>query len=109
MSTQVTNWTYSNEQARVDINVTITFDSDARRAQEVMLAAAKAHSRCLKKPEPVCHLLELNDLGQKLTLSFWIPDVKEGRLAPQSDVLLAIVDGFRRADIALAARAGVPA
>ena len=104
MSTQVTNWTLTNEQARVDINVTIGFESDGRRARELMLAAAIAHPRCLKHPKPTCHLQNFTEFGQHFLLSFWIPDVKEGRLAPQSDVLFSIHDAFKQARITLVDR-----
>jgi len=104
ITTQVTNWTYTTDNARVELNVNITFDSDGKRAREIMLEAARAHPRCLKKPEPQCFLKQFTDYGQHFLLNFWIPDVKEGRNAPNSDVLFAISERFRAEGIRLVER-----
>lgn len=95
VSQRVTNWTYSNEHARIDVRVVIAYASDAVRAQALMLEAAKTHPLCLKTPEPLCWLREFGDKGLVFLLTFWIPDVKEGRYTPQSEVMYAILEKFR--------------
>lgn len=109
ISMQVTNWTYTTNNARTDIDINITFDSDGKRARDIMLEIAKAHPRCLKDPEPACHLREFTDCGQHFLLTFWIPDIKEGRFGPRSDVLFSIMEKFHEAGIALVERGQVPA
>lgn len=95
ISSRVTNWTYSNDLARIDIRLVLDHDADVRRAQAIMLAAAKAHPLCQRTPEPHCWVREFIDQGVVLLLVFWIPDIREGRNTPQSDVMLAILDAFR--------------
>lgn len=102
ISTRVTNWTHSNDLARIEIRVAITYDSDAKRARELMLAAAVEHKRCLKRPEPNCQLREFGDHGLVFFLNFWIPDIKEGRLSTQSEVMFTILDKLRAENITLA-------
>lgn len=104
ISTQVTNWTYTTNNARTDIDVNITFDSDGRRARDIMLDIAKSHPRCLKHPEPNCHLRGFTDYGQHFLLTFWIPDIKEGRYGPRSDVLFSIVERFKAEGIRMVDR-----
>jgi small-conductance mechanosensitive channel len=99
VSTQVTNWTHSNEQARVEIRLALDVKADARRAMAIMLECASAHPRSLKAPKPLCWLREFNDAGMLFVLTFWIGDIHEGRNGPQSDVMLAILDEFRAAGI----------
>ncbi len=101
-STRVINWSHSNEQARVEIRVVLDFATDARLAIKHMLACAKAHPRCLKKPEPNCWLREFSETGMVFLLTFWIPDIHEGRNTPQSEVMLSIIDVFRAENIAFA-------
>ncbi|MEK6745507.1 MAG: mechanosensitive ion channel domain-containing protein [Pseudomonadota bacterium] len=98
-STRVTNWTHSNEQARVEIKVTLDYETNAKAAIKHMLDMAKSHPRCIKNPEPVCWLREFNDSGMVFLLAFWIGDVHEGRNTPQSEVMLSILDIFRREQI----------
>ncbi len=101
-STRVTNWSHSNEQARIEIKVVLDFDTDAKKAIRHMLECAKSHPRCIKKNEIMCWLREFNELGLVFMLVFWIGDVHEGRNTPQSEVMLAILDVFRREGIKFA-------
>lgn len=99
ISTRVTNWTYSNDLARIEIKVPLPYDADATQARDLMVAAAYEHKRCLKNPAPLCHLKEFTEKGMLLALTFWIPDVKEGRLGAQSDVMFTILAKFKEAGI----------
>lgn len=101
-STRVTNWSHSNEQARIEIKVVLDFEADAKLAVRYMLECAKSHPRCIKKNEIMCWLREFNELGLVFMLVFWIGDVHEGRNTPQSEVMLAILDVFRREGIKFA-------
>lgn len=102
ISQRVTNWTYSNEFARIEIRAVIEYASDAAQARTLMLEAARAHPRCLKEPEASCNLREFGDNGLVMVLTFWIPDVREGRFKPQSDVMFDILGKFRTAGIQFA-------
>lgn len=99
VSTRVTNWTHTTDFARVDIKVPIAYNENAHKAREIMLEAAKAHPQCKKDPKPNCWLREFGDNGLIFQLVFWIPDVKEGRNGPQSDVMFAILEKFKAASI----------
>lgn len=101
-STRVTNWTHSNEQARIEIRVVLDFETDAKLAIKHMLECAKLHPSCIKNPAPLCWLREFNDIGLVFVLAFWINDVHEGRNSPQSEVMLAILDVLRRENIMFA-------
>lgn len=101
-SSRVTNWSHSNEQARVEITVKLDYATDARVAISHMLDCAKAHPRYIKNPAPTCWLREFGELGMEFKLTFWIADVHEGRNTPQSDVMLSIIDVFRRENIKFA-------
>lgn len=102
VSTRVVNWTLTTTQARIEIRATITFDSDAEKAKELLLAAALEHPRCLRDPQPTCWLKEFTEHGIHFMLTFWISDVKEGRNGPQSDVMFAVLKKFRQNQITLA-------
>ena len=107
-STRVTNWTYSHSRARIEIVVTLDFASDAPLARRLMLEAAEAQPQCLKEPLPTCFLREFGERGLVLVLNFWIADVKEGKLGPQSEVLFRLLARFKDAGIQLAEGASSP-
>lgn len=106
-SSRVTNWTHSNENARIEVKAILNFEADAKKAIKIMLDAARNHPRCIKKPEPLCWLREFTDSGILFVLAFWIGDVHEGRNTPQSEVMLAILENFRREGIKFAQNSSV--
>ncbi|MEQ1790239.1 MAG: mechanosensitive ion channel domain-containing protein, partial [Rickettsiales bacterium] len=95
ISTRVINWTYSNCKARVDINVGVSYNCNARLAQELILESAKEHPDCISDPAPNCFLREFADSSINFMLVFWVRDVKNGRLDPQSEVMFKILDKFK--------------
>lgn len=92
---KVTNWTYSNNRARVEINVGVAYGSDLEKVKEVMLHCATEHPRCLNYPEAECFATQFGEYDIKFTLYFWISDIVEGRLKPKSDVITSIYKAFR--------------
>jgi small-conductance mechanosensitive channel len=112
INTRITNWTYSTEHARIDIKVLITYDSDPHAAREALLAAARGHPSCQSEPAPSCFLREFTETGMQFLLTFWIPNVRDGRFGPQSEVMLEIIRRFRAEGIRFShdpQRAGQPA
>lgn len=96
---KVTNWTYSNSRARVEINIGVAYDSDLEQVRDVMMSCAKSHPRCLNYPEPECFVTQFGEYDVKFTLYFWISDIVEGRMKPKSDVMMEIWNKFRESKI----------
>lgn len=92
---RVTNWTYSNHKARVEIPVGVAYGSDIEKARDLILAAAIEHPKCMSDPEPKCYLRNFGDNSIDFCLFFWVADVLDGRFEPQSDVMFAIWKKFR--------------
>ncbi len=99
---KVTNWTYTNTRARIDILISAAFDSDVDTVLKLLLEAAQGHSNCLKTPAPAAYMKEFTDHGIQFLLVFWIPDVKDGMSPTRSDVMLSIVRAMRSNNIAFA-------
>lgn len=87
---KVTNWTYSNNRARIEIVVGVAYGSDLIKAKQIMLECAKGHKKCLSYPEAECFLTVFDDYDIKFTLYFWINDIIDGRLGAKSDVMIAV-------------------
>ncbi len=103
ISTRVINWSHSSDAARVDIKITVAYESNALKVRDMLINTARAHPLCQKNPAPNCWLREFSDTGLQFLLIFWIPDVHEGRMGPQSDVMLAILERFRKEGIIIPA------
>jgi len=98
---KVTNWTYSNSRARVEINVNISYDSDTNKAIQIMTECADEHPRCLDYPEIECYITNFGEFGISLILYFWISDIVQGRMSPKSDVMAKILTRFKENNITI--------
>jgi len=101
ISTRVINWSHTSNNARVDIKIGVSYDSDAAKVRDILLSAARSHPLCLKKPPPNCWLREFGDFSMQFLLVFWIPDVHEGRFGPQSEVMITILEKFKKEGIVI--------
>ena len=99
VTNRVINWTYSNSKGRVDLKLGVSYKSDIKKAQELILEAAKEHPRCSADPEPTCYLTDFADSSVNFLLFFWVDDIIKGRYEPKSDVMFSIWDKFKANDI----------
>lgn len=96
---KVTNWTYSNNRARIEIIVGVAYDSDLEKVREIMIEAARENPRCVSYPSIECYLSSFGDHDIKFILYFWISDIIEGRLGPKSEVMMNIWKKFKENNI----------
>lgn len=93
---RVNNLTYNNSRGRIEIKVSISYDSDVKKALELMLQAAREHPKCLRYPSIDCFVTEFASSGINIVLYFWISNVVDGRAQPKSDVMISILDKFNQ-------------
>jgi len=96
---KVTNWTYSNNRARIEINLGVAHGSDLERVREIMISCARENPRCLNYPEVECYVTQFGEYDIKFTLYFWVSDIVEGRMKPRSEVLMHIWKSFAENNI----------
>lgn len=101
ITSRVVNWTYSNNQGRIEIPIGVSYDSDIVKARELILNAATAHERCSKEPEAQCYLKEYADNSVNFILYMWVDDVTQGRLSVQNDVMFDIWQKFKENNISI--------
>ncbi len=99
MTERVENWSYSSREVRIKMAVGVSYDSDLRLAQRLMLEAADEGPRVLKKPAPVCWITGFGDSAVNHELRLWISDPEGGLGNIQGDVFLRIWDKFKAAGI----------
>ncbi len=96
---KVTNWTYSNSRARIEVSVSVAYGSNLRQVKEIMMTCARSHRRCLINPEIECFVVSFDDFAIRFVLYFWVADIVDGRMGAKSDVMMAIYDEFARQGI----------
>ena len=101
ITTEVINWSYSDQQVRLKLPVQISYDDDPEAALELLLKAAEVSERVLPEPPPAARLMGFGDSGIDLELRVWIRDPQQGVANVQSDINLAIWKAFKAAGITI--------
>jgi len=101
ITSEVTNWSYSDRAVRTRIPVQISYENDPEIAMQLLLDATEDKARILKNPEPAARLLGFGDNGIDLELRIWINDPEEGVANVVSDVNLSIWKSFKENKISI--------
>lgn len=101
ITNRVTNWTFSNNRARVEIPIGVSYSSNLDQVKEILLTAAADNPRCVKDPKPMCYLRNFGDSSVDFILHFWVDDVQNGRWQPQSEVMMDIWNRFAEAGVSI--------
>ena len=97
----VVNHSYSDRSVQVAVPIQVSYTSDVDRALELMLEAARGHTRVLRNPAPAALLKGFGDSGINLELYVWVADPEAGTGNLRSDIYRAIWKGFNANDIAI--------
>lgn len=98
INSAVGNWTHRNKLGRVDIKVGVAYDSDAKRAHEIMLDVVRSHPMILKNPEPFVLFANFGPTALEFEIRFFLADLL-GSNTVQNDVRFAVIEAFGRAHI----------
>ena len=101
ITTQVVNWTHSNNSVRIDLEFGTAYGDDPHAVRRVAIAAALGCGRVLEKPAPVCHITAFGDSSVNYILRFWIDDATAGLTNIRGDVFLALWDAFKAEGISI--------
>jgi small-conductance mechanosensitive channel len=96
ISQRVENWSFSNRLVRLRIAIGVAYQSDVKRAIEIIIEAASDVDRVLTEPAPACHLTDFGDNAVNLELRIWINDPRNGLANVKSAILLGIWDKFNK-------------
>lgn len=101
ITSEVTNWSYSDRAIRQRIPVQISYNNDPEVAMKLLIEAAIDKPRILKSPEAAARLIGFGDNGIDLELRIWINDPESGIASVVSDVNLSIWKSFNENNISI--------
>jgi len=95
ISKQVINWTLSNEQRRLKIQVRTSLDADPRVVMKLLREIATTHPNTLPNPEPMILFDGYGNTSLDFTVYLWVYfNVSFGT---RSDIALKIYDAIKEA------------
>lgn len=100
ITSEVTNWSYTDKSVRVKIPISISYKDDPEQAMEIMRKAC-AHPRVITDPPIAVRLMGFGDSGINLEARAWILDPEAGVNGVRSDINLEIWKEFKKAGITI--------
>lgn len=101
ITTQVVNWSHTNELVRIDLDFGTSYDSDPLLVRKLACDAAKQHKRVENINQPVCHIIEFADSCVQFKLRFWISDAYNGITNVKGDIYLLLWQAFKDNNIVI--------
>ncbi|MDR4508569.1 MAG: mechanosensitive ion channel [Candidatus Brocadiaceae bacterium] len=89
ISNQVSNWTLSDRQRRIQLPVKVAFGNDPHKVLELLLKVSREHPGVLKLPEPMAIFNGFGDNYLDFMLNYW---VSENILQTKSEMALNVHD-----------------
>ena len=101
ISSQVTNWTFSDRQRAVEVSVNVVGGSDPQRVVELLKGTAAAHPGVTKEPSPHVYVTNFSAGAVTFQLRAWT-DRHEDWAQLRSDLSVAVNEALAREKIAIA-------
>ena len=101
ITTQVVNWSHSNDFVRLDIYFGTAYGDNPHDVRKLAIAAAASADRVLEFRPPVCHIVGFGDSSVDYILRFWIKDPTGGLTNIRGNVYLALWDAFAENGISI--------
>jgi potassium efflux system protein len=101
ISSQVTNWTFSDRRRSIEVSVSVAANADLARVTGLLKEAALNQPGVAKEPEPQAFVVSFTTGAVALQLRAWI-DRYQDWTQVRSDLTLAINNSLARENIAIA-------
>ncbi len=100
ISSEVVNWTLSDQKRRVRVEVGVAYGTDPQRVIEVLKTAAREHPEALRYPEPQVIFREFGPSSLDFRLMFWTATFDDF-FRVRSEMNVAVNDALKEAGITI--------
>ncbi|MFZ0505462.1 MAG: mechanosensitive ion channel domain-containing protein, partial [Chthoniobacterales bacterium] len=101
ISSQVTNWTFSDQQRAIEVSVNVVSGVDTQRVVELLKSVAASNPDVVKEPAPQVYMINFTAGGETFQLRVWTVRSREWAQL-RSDLAVAINSALAREKIAIA-------
>lgn len=100
ISSEVVNWTLSDQKRRVRVEVGVAYGTDPQRVIEVLKTTAREHPEALRYPEPQVIFREFGPSSLDFRLMFWTATFDDF-FRVRSEMNVAVNDALKEAGITI--------
>lgn len=101
ITNRVTNWTFSDREVRIKIEVGVAYESDLNLVKKLILEAANENINEESTQKPICFLHEFGESSVNFILYVWVSNVNLVQHSKRSDILFAIWNKFKDHNITI--------
>ncbi|MEJ6403165.1 mechanosensitive ion channel family protein [Yoonia sp. 2307UL14-13] len=96
ITTRVVNYSDSGSANRLEVDFSVSYDTDINKVPAIIEAAVAKHPEVLDDPEgPDCELRGFGDSGIDFGVEFWVNGIDDGKNKFASDVLFLIWNALK--------------
>lgn len=95
MVNQVENWSYSSRDMRIQIPISVSYNSDMQLVEKLLLESAVKCKRIIANPAAEVWMKNFGDSGLEFTIQGWISDPEEGLGNIRSEILNNVWKAFQ--------------
>ena len=100
ITTRVVNYSDSGSANRLEVQFSVSYDTDINNVPAIIEAAVSSHPEVLQEPEaPDCELRGFGDSGIDFCVEFWVNGIDDGKNKYSSDVLFLVWNALKENDI----------
>ena len=99
-SKEVTNWTLSDQDRRIEVRLGVVYGTDPHSVIELMTLVAQGHPDIVADPAPIAYFEGFGESALNFTLHCWTHD-SGSWLSIRSDIVLNIHDALKEAGISM--------
>ena len=100
ISKEVTNWTLSDMQRRLELSIGVRYGTDPRQVLDLLRIAAEDHEDVLSEPEATAVFDGFGESSLDFRLLYWVP--MENLLAIKTEMNLAVHEALKEAGVRVA-------
>ncbi len=95
ISSVVKNWSSDDLKVRGEVTVGVSYDSDPRQVEAILLRLATEHESTMEDPAPMVGFLDFGNSSLDFVVRFWVPQPSL-RVATESDLRYRIFEAFKQ-------------
>lgn len=92
---EVINWSHSGRRVRMNIPISVSYESDPQQVTDLLLLVASQEPAVLKSPAPKVHLAEFGENAIKFSLLVWTEEFIDRKGALKSLINYAVFKAFK--------------
>jgi len=98
LSSNLINWTMSDEKRRVHVELHVLYGADLKKVKEILLQMLDADERILKQPAPSVEFVDIKNSIVEMRIYYWLLQVQEW-ISTRSDLIQEIDRVFKESNI----------